>query len=199
MRFIFHRVVRKFVNLYKKTEGEWLCTQLGKCGKNVKINAPNIVGHPELIEIGDDTVILDGVRLQSYPELVKKKPVIKIGKRCFLGFRLCILAGDDVIIGDDVLMASDITLCAHNHGINPELSIPYMSQELICKPILVGDNCWIGDKVIIVAGVSIGKGSVIGAGSVVTKDIPDHCLAVGIPAKVIKKYNFESKRWEQYE
>lgn len=196
MRFFFHRVVRKLVNTYKKTEGKLLCSQLGKCGKNVSINAPNVVGHPELMEIGDDSVILDGARLQSYPGLGDDQPKIKIGKRCFLGYRLCILAGADVTLGDDVLMASDITLCSHNHGMDPETSIPYMSQKLTCKPIQIGDNCWIGDKVVVVAGVSIGKGAVIGAGSVVTKSVPDYSIAAGIPARVIKQWDFEKHRWE---
>ena len=199
MRFLFHRVIRKFVNIYKRSEGKLLCSQLGICGRNVKINAPGTIGHPELMEIGDDTEILDGARLQTYPELVDGQPKIIIGKRCFLGYRLCILAGADVVIGDDVLMASDITLCSHNHGINPDIDIPYMSQKLTCKPIKIGDNCWIGDKSIIVAGVSIGRGTIIGAGSIVTKDIPDYCIAAGNPARIIKKYNFESKRWERHE
>lgn len=199
MKYIIHRTIRKMVNIYKKMDGRWICTRLAYCGKNVQINAPKVFGHPELMSIGDNTVVLDGARFQSYPELVDDEPRILIGKNCFLGYRLCILAGANVTIGNDVLMASDITLCSHNHGMNPEDTVPYMNQSLICEPINIGDNCWIGDKVIIVAGVTIGRGSVVGAGSVVTKNIPDYCIAVGNPARVIKQYNFENKRWERYE
>lgn len=199
MKYIFHRIVRKIVNLYKRIEGKEICTRLGYCGDGVTINAPKVFGHPELMSIGEKTVIMDDARMQVYPELVEEEAKIIIGRNCFLGYRLCILAGASVIIGNDVLMASDITLCAHNHGINPLASEPYMSQKLDVKQITIGDNCWIGDKVIVVAGVTIGKGSIIGAGSVVTKDVPDYCIAVGNPAKIIKKYNFDTKRWKKNE
>ena len=63
--------------------------------------------------------------------------------------------------------------------------------------ITVGDNCWIGEKTTILPGVNIGKGCVIGAMSVVTKDIPDYSIAAGNPARVIKRYDFEAHEWKK--
>ena len=71
-----------------------------------------------------------------------------------------------------------------------------MSQPLSAKNVYIGNGCWIGEQVCILSGVSIGEKCIIGAGSVVTKSIPDYCIAAGNPAKVLKKYNFETKRWE---
>ena len=71
-----------------------------------------------------------------------------------------------------------------------------MSQPLIGKKVTIGDGCWIGEKVIVLPGVTIGEKSVIGGGSVVTKDVPSYAIAVGNPARVIKKYNFETHKWE---
>ena len=65
--------------------------------------------------------------------------------------------------------------------------------------MIIGDNVWVGDNVTILPNVHIGNGCVVGSNSVVTKDIPDNCIAVGIPAKVIKKYDFEKKKWVKFE
>ncbi|MBL4677498.1 MAG: hypothetical protein JKY70_15040 [Mucilaginibacter sp.] len=64
------------------------------------------------------------------------------------------------------------------------------------KPVIIEDNVWIGETVSVLPGVTIGKGSIIGASAVVTKNIPPYSIAVGNPAKVIKTYNFESNSWE---
>lgn len=65
------------------------------------------------------------------------------------------------------------------------------------KHVIIGDNGWVGDNVVILPGVRIGNGCVIGSNAVVTKDLPDNCIVVGVPAKVIKRYNAASKKWEQ--
>ena len=88
-------------------------------------------------------------------------------------------------IGKRVMIASNCALYPYDHGI--ELSRPIADQPLTSKgPIVIGDNAWLGTRVIVLSGVNIGKGAVIGAGSVVTKDVPDYAIAVGNPAKVVK-------------
>ena len=101
-----------------------------------------------------------------------------------------------ITIGDDVLFASNVLVTNENHGMNPESNEPYMNQALNSKDVKIGDGCWIGEKVIILPGVSIGEKCIIGAGSVVTKSVPNYSIVVGNPAKIIKKYNFNIKRWE---
>ena len=80
---------------------------------------------------------------------------------------------------------------------NPESQMPYMDQPLECKPVTIDDGTWIGEKVCILPGVTIGKKFIIGAGAVVNKSIPDYSMAAGVPAKVIKKYNFKTHSWEK--
>jgi lipopolysaccharide O-acetyltransferase len=74
---------------------------------------------------------------------------------------------------------------------------PPGDRKLSTKPVRIEDNVWIGEYVTVLAGVTIGKGSIIGALSVVTSNIPPYAIAVGIPAKVIKIYNEEKKIWEK--
>ena len=75
-----------------------------------------------------------------------------------------------------------------------------MNQGILIKDndsVIIDEGTWIGTKTTIIGNVHIGKHCVIGANSVVTKDIPDYCVAAGIPAKIIKRYNFETNCWER--
>lgn len=148
------------------------------------------------IKIGHNTKILTNSRLSVYGN--SNDINIQIGNDCYIAFGFSALASSQakIIIGDNVLFASNVLVTNENHGINPELDIPYMSQPLSAKNVYIGNGCWIGEQVCILSGVSIGEKCIIGAGSVVTKSIPDYCIAAGNPAKVLKKYNFETKRWE---
>ncbi len=101
-----------------------------------------------------------------------------------------------VMIGDNVMFAQNILLSGLNHGFeNPDIA-PAL-QKISTAQITVENDVWIGGNVSVTAGVTIGKHSVIGAGSVITKSVPPYSVAVGNPARVIKKYNFESRQWEK--
>jgi len=118
----------------------------------------------------------------------------------FIGDRTIIGLGNTVIgpvnIGNDVMFAQNIVVSAMNHGYE-DISIPPSKQKDIIKLITIEDEVWIGANCVITIGVTIGKHSIVGAGSVVTKDIPPYCIAVGNPARVIKKYNSETAAWEK--
>jgi len=170
----------------------------GALGENSIVAQPNMHdSNQSHVYIGDNTVILKNSRIQLYPERVEKEPNIYIGNGCYLGFNLTLLAGGDITIEDNVLMASNVMISSENHGINPELSIPYMEQKLIGKEVVIGEGTWLGEKVCVMPGVHIGKKCIVGAGSVVTKDIPDYCIAVGSPARIVKKYDFDEHEWKR--
>lgn len=119
---------------------------------------------------------------------------VLIGERSIVGLGNTIIG--PVQIGNDVMLAQNIVVSGMNHGYE-DISLPPSRQKDICKQIVIGDNVWIGANSVITIGVQIGKHSIIGAGSVVTKDIPAFSVAVGNPAKVIKQYNFSSEVWEK--
>ena len=104
---------------------------------------------------------------------------MKIGKNVFINSNLLAMARGGITIEDHVMIAANVQLISNNHD-------PYDLWVLRCKPVLVKEYAWIGAGATILPGVCIGRHAIVGAGSVVTKDVPDYAVAVGNPAKVIK-------------
>ena len=167
-------------------------------GKNSIIYKPYLqLSGLENVSIGNNVTILSNGRIAVYGNT--KKTSISIGDRCYIGFGFTILSKDSnkIAIGNDVLIASNVCITNENHGMNSEDKTPYMDQEITGDDVIIGDGSWIGQNACILPGVTIGKKSIIGAGSVVTKSIPDYSIAVGNPARVIKTYNFDKHCWEK--
>ena len=125
-----------------------------------------------------------------------------IGHSCEMGDNVHIVAHENVHIGDNVLMASKIFISDTSHGqysknsqISPKISPN--NRPLVTTPVSIGDNVWIGENVCILPGVKIGDGCIIGANSTVNKKIPKNTIAVGNPARVIKKFNNKKNFWEK--
>ena len=168
-------------------------------------------------------IMIPKARLIRFPIVIRGKKYIDFGinlttgRRCrfdingdhegkILTFGSNVNIGDDVRIscvqkidiGSNVLMGSKILIIDNSHGsysgTNQSLpQTPPNSRELFSAPVSIGDNSWIGEQVIILPGVHIGSGCIVGAGSVVTKSVPDNCIVAGNPARVIKKW--ENGEW----
>lgn len=117
-----------------------------------------------------------------------------IGDRSRIGMSNVIIG--PVYIGNDVILAQNIVMSGLNHGYE-DVNIAPKYQKVTTSPIHIEDEVWIGANVSIVAGVTIGKHSVIAAGSVVTKNVPPFAIAGGNPTRIIKQYKLESKQWER--
>lgn len=134
--------------------------------------------------------------LGCYPVPDKDLPKLRIGKGVNIGNLCHISCTNSIIIEDNVLIAEKVTLADSTHEYE-RIDIPIIHQPFgMLRSVKIGEGSWIADNCCIL-GASIGKHCVIGAGSVVTKDIPDFCVAVGNPAKIIKRYNPESEIWEK--
>jgi len=110
-----------------------------------------------------------------------------IGDRCVLGRAVTLLAHEDVRIGDDVWMGPGVFVSDANHGYE-ELSEPIGRQFASPRAVSVGNGSWLGAGVIVLGGAVIGEHVVVGAGSVVTGVLPDRCVAVGNPARVVRRH-----------
>ena len=164
--------------------------------KGTIIRKPLNIHLAKYLTIEKDVAIDSFCRLECYKVDGEKKPKLEICEKTRIGFNFTALCASYLHIGKNVLIASHVFISTENHGSNPELG-DYNKQKLETKDIFIDDFCWIGEKVCILPGVTIGKHSIIGANSVVTKSIPEYSIAVGNPAKVIKKYNFEKHAWEE--
>ena len=138
--------------------------------------------------LGDDSTIEDYSTINN-----GVGPVI-IGNRTRIGMSNVVIG--PVTIGNDVMFAQNIVLSGLNHGYEI-IDIPPTKQKTTKAEIVVEDEVWIGANAVVVAGVRIGKHSVIAAGSVVTKNVPPYSIVGGNPARLLKQYNEETKMWER--
>lgn len=130
-------------------------------------------------------------------------PRLEIGRNVIINDDVHIAATHYVSIGDDVLLASRIYIADHSHGdyrtaggADPEIA-PRLREVGGSSHVIIEANVWIGELVSVLPGVTIGRGSVIGANSVVTRDIPPFCMAAGAPARVIKRFDRATGIWQR--
>ena len=109
---------------------------------------------------------------------------IRVGRRFFANFNFTVLDEAPVTVGDDCFIGPNVSIYTACHSTDP---VERNSRREWAKPVTIGDNVWIGGSVTILPGVTIGSNVTIGAGSVVVKDIPDGCVAVGNPCRVVKR------------
>lgn len=148
-------------------------------------------GHKN-ISIGDNTLIQSNVILGC---LIKYNgqtfnSSIVIGNNCNIGRYNHITAIDQITIGDGLLTGQFVIISDNSHGhlSKEESLIEPAKRPLISKgKVTIGNNVWLGDKVAVLSGVTIGNNVIVAANSVVTKDIPDNCMAAGVPASIIKR------------
>lgn len=144
---------------------EMIHALLGKAGKNAWINAPFHCDYGYNIEVGDNF---------------------------FANYGLTILDVAKVVIGDNAQIAPNVSIYTAGHPVHPDSRNSGYEYGI---PVTIGDNVWIGGDVVILPGVTIGSNSIIGAGSVVTKDVPEWVIAAGNPCKVVRKITEEDRKY----
>lgn len=117
---------------------------------------------------------------------------VHFGNNIYANFNLTLVDDTHIYVGDYTMFGPNVTVATAGHPILPELRQQGYQYN---APVHIGKNCWIGAGVIIVPGVTIGDNVVVGAGSIVTKDIPDNVVAVGNPCKVLREVNEHNKEY----
>lgn len=117
---------------------------------------------------------------------------IKVGKNFFANYNCTLLDVGKITFGDNCLLAPNVSIYTAGHPLHPDSRNSLYEYGI---DVTIGDNVWLGGNVIVCPGVTIGSNSVIGAGSVVTRDIPEWSLAVGNPCRVIRKITEEDRKY----
>lgn len=145
-----------------------------------------------LMDLGKNVIIRPSTGLYTNPGVM-----LKIGNNVEIGNHSTIAAHHNIVIEENVLTGPHVFIADYNHAYQDIKKAICHQGEFAQKnsKVIIGEGSWLGTNVVVVGNVHIGKHCVIGANSVVTKDIPDYSVAAGIPAKVIKKYDFEQEEW----
>jgi acetyltransferase-like isoleucine patch superfamily enzyme len=161
----FHRFIYRFSNFshwnaVKKLRGWHYGKLLAQVGSTLRIAAAVKLANPRNISLGDNCYLGDGVQLYAWNE--------------------------KITIGNNVLVAAGAQMITRKHGF-ADVDLPISEQGYVNAPIVIEDDVWIGFRAIILSGVTVGRGSIVGAGAVVTKDIEPYSIVGGVPAKLIRK------------
>lgn len=192
---ILYKYFTKFMLYGKKIETDYNLKTVDSIDPSVKVFPEaiidNLSNNPTLIKVGANSIIRGQLLIFAHAG------EIEIGKDCYLGEGSRIWSATSIRIGDRVLISHGVNIHDTNsHPIDSNLrhqhfmeimSIghPKINPGMVAKPIVIEDDVWIGFNSVILKGVKIGKKSIVGAGSVVTKDVPSSCVVAGNPAKVI--------------
>ena len=163
-------------------------------GQGSFLKSPLKIDGAKSITIGSYSYIGYKVWLASMPLTGEGVSKLNIGDNCSIGNFNHIYATNSIEIKDGVLTADKVYISDNIHGYEDVL-VNIIDQPIIQKnKVIIETGAWLGENVCVI-GASVGRNSVIGSNSVVTSDIPDFCVAVGAPAKIIKRYCFSRKGW----
>lgn len=191
------KVVSRIFELYRKKK---YITHLLKHGsiihRSIELKNEKYIDINSPVYMGENCKLLCWDKYTSGKEMQKLEPHLQIGKNVHVTRGLVCQCAGSTIISDDVLIASDVFIVDFNHGKNP-LSLNYLDNDLDVKDVKIGKGVWIGNSVIILPGVEIGEKAIVAGGAIVTHNVPSYSIVAGNPAKVIKKFNFDTNKWDR--
>jgi len=186
------RIIENYLSFKRILFTGYYSNSFKKFGSNSVIKSQfHAVGN-KFISIGNNVSIGERVCITAWNKS-EYLPEIIIGNNVDIGDDCHITAINKIKIGNNVLFGKKITISDNSHGScdnNEELKL-HPSQRVVTSKgeVIINDNVWIGDKATILPNITIGKGAIVGANSVVTKNVPNHCIVAGNPAKIIKILN----------
>ena len=162
------------------TDGTFRPEQLASRGEHVIFEAGVCIWHPENVHLGENVYLGHGALLKGY-----YKGTLRIGDDTWIGQGVFIHSAGDVTIGHRVGMGPYVKILTSAHG-EAGREVPILAAPLSFSPVIIEDDSDIGVGAIILPGVTIGRGAQIGAGAVVTRDVPPYAIAAGNPARVLR-------------
>ena len=184
------------VSVYVRLFRAIFARRFGSFGRGTSIIFPVGVDGAENIVLGDDVYIAYKTYLAALPHTGQAECRLEIGAGCRIGRFNHIYATQRVVLGAHVLTANNVYISDNLHGYrNPD--VPILQQPIVQNGVVeIGEGSWLGHNACVL-GARIGRHCVIGANAVVTRDIPDHCVAVGAPATIIRRYDPATLTWRR--
>ena len=199
INYIKIRLLRFLSNHFQKIEEKTIESDPNlKLGSNSSIENPKVISGAENISIGSNTSIGHSSWIAAFNSYLNQNfsPNIIIKNNVRIGNYACITAIDEIVIEDGCLFSEYVYISDHYHGVDPSTNLSPKDQPLFSKgKVFIGKNTFVGYRVTILSGVTLGRNCVIGSHSVVNKSFPDYSMIAGSPAKVIKTFNFEKNDW----
>ena len=185
---------RSFVRVRDKVFSVALSGSFGSFGRRTVLQMPIRLSGQRRIAIGSNGFVGASSWLQVLEQDGADEIAISIGDGVSIA-GLCVLSAvGSIRIGHNVSFARNVYIADHTH-LYDDPSSPVLEQGVTaCQPVEIGDGAWLGENVLVLPGVRIGRGAVISANSVVNQDIPDHCVAAGSPARVVRHFGGQSGR-----
>lgn len=189
--FLLYRIINKLRCLiFGATIGPFF----GHFGRRVSVLSPVGIEGIQNIHVCDDVYISNGALLAAVPLTGGSGCRLSIGKGCSLGRNNHIYATSSIEFGENVLTANNVYISDNAHAYR-NINFAIKHQAILqLKPVRIGDGTWLAQNVCVL-GASIGKNCVIGSNAVVLTDIPDYSVAVGAPARVVKRYDLVTQTW----
>lgn len=186
---VFGRIIDSFQS-FRTSRKYW------SFGSGSRIQKPAFVYGTSAIELGRNVNIWHHARIEAFNVLGIKKPKIVIGDGSTIHPYAHIGAALSITIGRGALFASNVYVTDHDHDYYDPDDPVITNRRVLAIPVVIGDYVWVGENAMVLKGVTIGKKSIIGAGSIVTRNIPPYSIAVGSPARVVKQWNPNTRTWE---
>ena len=166
-------------------------------GNRSRIKKPLFIT-AEFISIGDNVIIWDDARIEAVSSYANENftPHIILEDGVSFQQRCHITAADTLIIGKNTIASFDVMITNIDHEYE-NLLLPVGNQPLIVKKTQIGENCFLGSGVKIQAGTILGKHCIVGTNAVVRGYFPDYCVIVGVPARIVKRYDEDTKKWRK--
>ncbi|MEK5289179.1 DapH/DapD/GlmU-related protein [Streptococcus sp. FSL R7-0212] len=166
------------------------------------IRRPFFIRGKNYLKYGNGLTIGYFCRFEVYRRSSSEFGCVEIGDNCKFGDRVHISSVEKISIGKNSLFASNILITDNEHGKykgeNQASPLEYPDdRKLFSEPVIIGENCWTGENVVILPGTVLGNGTIVGANSVVKGNFPDYSIIGGSPAKILKRYDFEHKIWKR--
>jgi acetyltransferase-like isoleucine patch superfamily enzyme len=170
--------------------------QVQSAGRNVTLSSGCELYGSERMAFGNDVFVGAGGTLAIVYQRAEPGPMIAIGDGVWMNKRCYLQAANSVVVGAKAIFAPDVYLADSAYDYR-DVGVPIMSQGLqsTTNRIEIGAGAWLGIRVAVLGNVRVGAGSVVGANAVVTHDVPDYCVAVGQPARVVRAYDARANDW----